>query len=182
MSRRSADIFILGEDLQHCVFVRRFLMKSGWNRRRIRHDYCQTGSGEQYVRERYPEELNAYRTRKNNQNAALFVVTDADPQNDVAGRKRQLDEACRDAGIKLRSNDEKVVFIIPKRNIETWFKYLDGQNVDEETDYSRPGQKESNCFPFVDRLAAMCRDKRPQRPSPPSLGDACKEYERFAPN
>jgi hypothetical protein len=39
----------------------------------------------------------------------------------VANRIKGFSQACQDAQIPFRSQDERVMFVVPKRNIETWF-------------------------------------------------------------
>ena len=46
-----------------------------------------------------------------------------------------LDRAWMDGGIAARVPQEKVLFVIPKRNIETWLACLRGYEVEETTAY-----------------------------------------------
>ena len=79
MSRR-VNIVLLCEDTQQEVFLRRFLKKMGWDSRRIRIERAPggTGSGEQFVRTKFPTELRAYRQNRNRDPALL--VASADPR------------------------------------------------------------------------------------------------------
>jgi hypothetical protein len=180
MTKRSADILVLCEDLQQFVFVRRFLMANGWDNRRIRANISPfaRGSAEQFVREQFPLELKAYRSRSGNMKAALFVVTDADPRREITDRMNDFKASCKDHRIEFRKKNEKVVFVIPKMNIETWFQYLAGESFDEAIDY-RHLNRESDCFAFVETLAEMCRNNSMKQPVPPSLEETCKEYKDF---
>jgi hypothetical protein len=82
------------------------------------------GAGEQWVRERYPESVSEL--RRKSENMALIVVIDADTV-EVAMRRSQLEEQL----LSPRKGHERIVHLIPKRNIETWILCLDGEIVDE---------------------------------------------------
>jgi hypothetical protein len=60
-----------------------------------------------------------------------MVIIDADT-DEVSRRVRQLKEAL---GASARNEDEAIVHLIPRRNIETWILHLSDMDVDEETDY-----------------------------------------------
>jgi hypothetical protein len=77
------------------------------------------GSGEQYVRERYPVEVGYYRDRSSHRKAALVVGIDADVGS-VAEHKRELDDALKREGRDERKPGEAIALLVPKRNIETW--------------------------------------------------------------
>ena len=111
-------IVLLCEDKQTDSFVRNFLKHRNFTTRDIRTllPKLGSGSGEQWVRKRYPEELKAIRNRKN---AYLIVVIDADT-GDTADRHQQLETECRENGVSPRDHtDANVLHIIPRRNIET---------------------------------------------------------------
>jgi len=60
MSSRRVQIVLLCEDSQHEAFVRRFLVGMGWETRGMRVEKSPSagGSAEQWVRIRFPKELN----------------------------------------------------------------------------------------------------------------------------
>src|SRR5206468_2025593 len=130
LSRR-VQLVLLCEDSQHEAFARRFLEKMGWETRAIRVEKAPggRGAGEQFVRERYPLELKAHRSRPVSQ--ALVVLIDGDSDG-TATRLRQLDQACREAAVAERTQAEGVAVFVPTWNIETWLAYLDGEAVAEE--------------------------------------------------
>jgi hypothetical protein len=101
------------------------------------------GCGEQWVRERYPTSVRAYRERSAKASTALVVVIDADTDH-ADRRHRQLREALAELGLSERGADESIVHLVPRRSIETWVLFLDGRAVNENTDYSREAE--------VDRL------------------------------
>jgi len=175
---RNVQLIILCEDTQHESFVRRFLKKRGWPTRRLRVERASgdRGSGEQFVRERFPRELKAFR-KKRHIAQALIVMIDGDKQG-VDNRILALDNACKADGVSARQNDENVVIFVPTWCIETWFAYLDGQTVDE-TVRSYPKLKhERDCQGYVDTLAGMCANGQLRQPAPLSLQAACNEYDK----
>ena len=175
---KAAKIIVLCEDTQQASFVRRFLMNRGWRE----HDIYEVhrpgkGSGEQWVRERFPAELRAYRAKCNHLRNGLIAMVDADTQ-EVEGRVRGFDMACKEQSVGCKQPDERVMYVIPKRNIETWLAYLRGDTVDEQTEYPRY-EYESRCHKDVDRLDDMCKRGRLDGSPPPSLKRCCEEFEGF---
>lgn len=180
MSRQS-QLILLCEDSQQETFVRRFLEKAGWSVRRLRVVKAPKGqgSGEQFVRERFPGELLAYRRNRNRVAQGLIVVQDGDSRG-VAGRMKELVNACGEAGLEPLKDDEAVVIVIPTWNIETWLAYLDGSEVDEtRSNYPRLNRPR-DCMVHVDKLHEMCQRQALRPPAPRSLDAACVEYRRLS--
>ena len=172
----SAHIVLLCEDADTDRFVRRFLSHRNFKARDIHTVELPLGkqSGEQWVRTRYPAELKAIRLR---QNAFLLAIIDADNRTTEA-RRTQLDQECDEQEVPGRTSGEPVIVMVPRRNIETWFAYLDGQTVDETTTYPRrtPADQRS----FADRLYRMCHERQHLvEPVPSSLTEACLEYRKL---
>ena len=173
----SVSVVLLCEDLQTDSFVRRFLSHRGFHRREIKTLCSPPGmqSGEQWVRTRYPEELKAIRAR---QRAFLLVIVDADTQSTEA-RRSQLDQACNEKGVPRRGPEDPVIIAVPRRNIETWFAYLKGESVDERTTYPHL-RRLRDCRSLARKLYRMCHEQqRLAEPAPPSLKEACQEYQRL---
>lgn len=172
------NVILLCEDMQTDVFVRRFLKRRNFRGRDVRTLPLPdgSGSGEQWVREQYPRQLRAIRQR---QGACLIVVTDADVHS-TEFRRAQLDAECDEKGIPRRNEGDRVLVIVPRRNIETWLAYLAGGEVDEETRYPRL-DRERDCVRHAEELFRMCQKKqRLREPAPPSLREACDdEYPRL---
>ena len=175
---RDVEIILLCEDRQTDSFVRRFLRHRNFKERDIKtlplpHS---SGAGDQWVRKQYPEQLKAIRNKRD---AYLIVVIDADVGT-INDRHRELATACREKGIPSRDKkDSNVLHIIPRRNIETWLAYLDGNNVDESTVYPKL-KRESHCKEHAENLHNMCQsDQRLREPAPPSLQEACNEYHKL---
>ena len=173
------DITILCEDRQQASFVRRFLMKRGsWTHRDLVFNVAPEagGSAEQWVREQFPAELRAYRS--SHKRYALIVVIDAD-RREVLDRIKDFDNVCEKHDIAKKRLDERVLFVVPKRNIETWLLYLSGQDVDEDKEY-RGYDSERRCRPNADRLAEMCMRQQPLEGHPPaSLERCCHDFQAF---
>lgn len=170
---------MLCEDLKTDVFVRRFLRHRNFKNRDVTTLPFPRGkgSGEAWVRERFPKELRAIRTQKE---AYLIVVIDADSRT-IEDRHRQMRDACEEVDVAPRREQDPVIIGVPKRNLETWLAYLNGKAVDEETDYKSQGPgSEKTCKPLADRLYEMChRDQQLREPVPSSLEAACAEYKKL---
>lgn len=180
MSNRYSKIIILCEDIQHEVFVRRFLKKAhGIQDNRelivIRNPDKSKDSKEQYVREKFPVQLKTLRQR--HAKTTLIVVTDAD-NKEITERAQTLNTACSDAGIEPRSLKDNVAFIIPKRNIESWIDYLNGKEEQTKKVYNKLSKKESECQPAIEKLYDICQQKTTPPDFPDSLASACREYRK----
>lgn len=177
----SKEVTILCEGRQDEVFVRRFLDECGVNRPRIRGiPYPKgKGAGEQHVREQYPTEVKAHRSRAAYQKSLrLIVMTDADTKT-VTKRQRELDDILGAAGQDRREATERIAVFIPKRNVETWIHYLMGEKVNETDAYPKL-PAEGDCETSVKRVAAKS-EYRLTADAPPSLRLACSEIIRLFP-
>ncbi|VTS08086.1 hypothetical protein [Tuwongella immobilis] len=177
---RGVQLVLVCEDSQQEAFVRRFLKLAGWNMRSIRVEKAPPGVGaaEQFVRDRYPIELEAFRANRHRVTRGLIVITDGDRFGRIE-RKRMLEESCERRGISPRQADEPVVLCIPTWNIESWIAYLHGEDVDESRgDYPRL-ERARDCHPMVEPLFEMCQQQALRLPAPESLLDACQEYHRL---
>ena len=173
----STRIVLLCEDQQTDSFVRRFLGKRNFNNHDIHTLPLPLGgqSVEQWVRTRFPTELKAIRRRER---AYLIVIIDADAFT-TDDRRAQLNRNCREQEIPERRPEDPVIIAVPRRNIETWFAYLDGDAVDETTQY-RPLSRPRDCRRHARELYRMCHeDQQLRQPIPPSLAEACGEYRRL---
>ncbi|MEW5723464.1 MAG: hypothetical protein AB1896_10180 [Thermodesulfobacteriota bacterium] len=169
-------IVLLCEDSQHEAFTRRFLEGMGWNTRELRLEKSPSagGAAEQYVRERFPIELGVYRQRKARAASALIAMVDADLR-EVQDRISEFRTECDSKAIQFRTEDEAVAIAVPKKNIETWIQYLNGEQVNEQETYPRLA-RERLCKPAVDELVRLCRSTGLAPYAPASLSAACVEY------
>ena len=112
-------------------------MRQGIEDRRIRLRISPggRGSGEQFVRRRYAEELLGYRERRYRIYTALLVLIDAD-QYGVEERLQHLRNAASAFNVDDRFAGERIAVFVPKRTVETWIRCLLGREVDEVADYS----------------------------------------------
>ena len=174
----TARLVLLCEDQSTDTFVRRFLGKRRFTMHDIRTLPLPSGrqSGEQWVRVRFPDELAAIRRRSND---FLIVVTDADSCT-TAERRAQLDQECDRRGIPQQTASDRVIVVIPRRNIETWFEFLDrGVEVDEIVSYAKRFDA-SDHRALADRLYRICHeDQRLPDSAPPSLVESCAEYTKL---
>lgn len=179
MSQRRVQIVILCEDRQQEVFARYFLKKRGFTGL-FRAEICPSGSqaGEQYVRTNYPKEVKAYRQNKNQVSIGLVVLIDADtgmPQD----RLNQLASALDEDAQEKRQSNEAIAIFVPKRNIETWIHYLQGESVNEEDASAKFEKNEAVCKTFVEDLADRCYARDLPEDAPRSLQAACGELQRL---
>lgn len=179
---RPAEIVLVCEDQQQETFVRRFLKRhlryeARELSRRLRVEKAQAGRGaaDQFVLERFPREVAAYRRQGGKRQTRLLVMIDGDSFG-VERRTQHLATACRQKQIEPRKDTEQIVVLVPTWNIETWLYWLGGHDVDEaKKDYPRL-QKESDCQPRVNELATMCQSGKLRDRAPPSLVAACSEF------
>jgi hypothetical protein len=180
MGSRKATLILLCEDTQQECFARYFLQEWGWENRDIRAVPAPPGTNaEQYVREQFPKQLAEYRRLKcMGWNIRLVAIIDADTR-DVKDRLDALEAKCREQNVEFRAANEQVAIAVPKRNIETWIRYvLANEPVDETVKYGKL-RYESECKESVEAYACACYANALQSypNSPASLLEACKEFQ-----
>jgi hypothetical protein len=139
MPDHPSTVVILAEDQEHQNLVWHYLKnctpyKKKMGRVRKVALPGNRGSGSQYVREKFPQEVAACRGRyaKN----LLIVITDADNLS-AAERERTLHNELSQSNHDAIKADEPIVVLVPKWQVETWVKCLLGQSVlesDKNTD------------------------------------------------
>jgi len=181
MSQRRVQIVILCEDRQQEVFARYFLKKRGFTGL-FRANICPEGSqaGEQYVRDHYPVEVKAYRQKRNQVSIGLVVLIDADTGT-LEARLNQLASVLDEDEQENRGSNEAIAIFVPKRNIETWIHYLQGETVNEEDAYAKFEKNEAACKTAVENLADRCYSQSLPEDAPRSLQAACGELQRLLP-
>jgi hypothetical protein len=133
-------VVALVEDGRHQNLIRAYLKRDGLDGHSVRFlkSPHARGSGEQWVREHFPLEVNAYRLRQARAETRLIVVIDADNRT-VQKRFSQLDDALKSEKIApVNLKTERIVRLVPRRNVETWLLFLSERNntrVDEMNDY-----------------------------------------------
>ncbi len=139
---RPSLVVALVEDGRHQNLIGEYLKRGGLklhSMRFVRSPFAR-GSGEQWVRERFPLEVDAYRSRQARAETGLIVVIDADNRT-VQKRFSELDDALRSEKIApLRAKNERIARVVPRRNVETWLLFLSERSdtqVEEKTDYKQ---------------------------------------------
>lgn len=182
MSRRFVRITILAEDRRHENLLRHFLLEANFvkNNRDVYVKLCPGGSAEQFVRLRYPVELEELRSRNFQRNLWLIVVVDADTKS-VADRLIDLEAGLNSRGVPAPNSNESVVLLVPKRDVETWVWFLLGNVATEDKDYSSR-VTDQDCLAAALKLRD-CRaaDWRFPPNAPSSLVRAGQQLRRIAP-
>lgn len=180
MSRRKVNLVVVCEDVQQGTFARRYLTRRGFEPRKIqvRPNPAGKGSGEQFVRRGLIKEVREYRRRIGYQKGiALIAVIDADKMS-VQQRLEQINSDLEQNGLDRIGEDERIAVFIPKRNIETWIRFANGDDVDEDTAYPKL-EKPRSCKREVDLYVdTICRDGIPPD-APSSLVHACHELTKI---
>jgi len=141
MSEHASEVVILAEDQEHHNLVWHSLRNCAQYRRRMGRVRKvalpgSRGSGSQYVREQVPVQVAACRARR--ARTLLLVVTDADNLT-AAGREQTLHDELARAGREPVADEEMVIIIVPKWQVETWDRCLLGQPVrEDDPDPDRP--------------------------------------------
>jgi hypothetical protein len=181
MSDLASDVILLAEDERHVRLATRYLKRRGCLRVTAVALSAGRGSGEQRVRTLYSREVANCRSRAARAKTALVVVIDADT-NEVQHRERQLAATLREEGQAPRHRSERIVHLIPKRQVETWILCLTGEFVNEEADYHAQRDVDRRIPPAANTLFEW---SRPNAPVPehclPSLHDAFPELRRLDP-
>lgn len=183
-----AQFIVLAEDAQAAAFVRLALLRRGANPRRIRVlPHASTGAGDAYVLKRYADEVRAARSRNARTSTGLLVHVDADTLS-VDQRHEQLAERLKGAHLPPRTNDEPVVELVPRRNIETWLHALDdalapelARPLDERVSYPKSLEYLRGCAKAAEAFASHAKaNTRPSSAAEvPSLTDGIREFQRL---
>ena len=107
------------------------------------------------------------------------VVIDADTRSRNT-RPRQLRVECERKGVPPRKPADPILVFVPRRNIETWFAYLDGREVNERAACPKRS-RDGECSRHAKELVRPgSREQKPREPALPSLRDAGEEHPRLA--
>lgn len=83
------------------------------------------GSGEAWVRQRYPREVRELRSKRHQRDLCLLAIRDGDRFGTDA-RKRELDEELVSEELAPRQARERIATPVPTWSIETWLLALLG--------------------------------------------------------
>lgn len=189
MSRRRVQLVILCEDVQHRAFAKGLFEARGFRNIRFLPIPEGRGAATQYVFERYPNRVKAYRilAHRNLSGHALAVFIDADNRT-VENRLTELDDKLQQNDLEKRQSKDKIALFTPKMHIETWLMYLiqgliDGEIVDEETSYKNDYKRVyriRDCIAYARNFANnICPSNSLPLNAPRSLHQACDEMKRI---
>jgi hypothetical protein len=170
MAKR-VEIVFLHEDTQHQSFGTAFLNKIT-RVRRI--EPVRMGRRSMLVND-FPRQLKAVRSRGGK--AALVVLIDAD-HDSVQEIREVLDRRLKEADMPTISPEDPIFIAIPKWRIENWIEYLRTGDTDEAAQGARLID-EASARPLAAKLHETCLNGPPLASPPPSLEQACTEWQRF---
>lgn len=178
--KKGVRVTLLVEDEALERFARSTLAEFGFIRRAVRTvPYPDGKNAKQWVTQKYPGEVRAYRREANHQKVALLVGTDADEQT-VRQRRDALDAALQETAAPPREAQERIAQWIPKWHVETWILFLSHEEVDESQNYKHAVKKPD--FDAVGKeFVRQFRESQgdPDATALPSLRVAFKETERL---
>lgn len=129
------------------------------------------GAAEQHVRTAFPQFVRDLRTKRNQRGLWGIVVIDGDVDG-MARRREALCAALAEASLAPLGPGDRVLLLVPTRNVETWAWCLLGHEVDEETDFKPQVQQSLRTI-----FAAHWLPARPKEP--PSLVAGRLEWARL---
>jgi hypothetical protein len=122
------------------------------------------GAGEQHVRQKFPQFVAELRSQRFQEGLWGIVVIDGDVEG-APGRRRRLIESLE---TKLLPT-ERIVLLVPTRNVQTWGWCLLGHEVTETDDYTHEVEKASVS------LRRLFGDHWPGAEAPPLAPPALRE-------
>lgn len=190
MTRNLSDyrVVVLCEDKFHYYFIRGFLMTQGVNDRKITSPYSLPEgrqSGEQFVRENFVDGFIKY--ARSQENVLFISMQDIDrvARTPVEARG-DFERLVHDKGLGNIGLGDKLLLLFPKRNIETWFEWLQKEHprsvVDENQDFKQShrhdkpaiiGKKAGELYSRSKGDGSICTN------APDSILHACGEFNRF---
>jgi hypothetical protein len=177
---------VLCEDKAQFDFVRGFLKNQGvegHNRILSCRDLPEgMQSGEQFVRDNFVNDFRIYAGGR--ENVLLVVVQDIDRANKSPDEaKSDMNKLVKDAGMAGIDASEKLLLLFPKRNLETWFEWLQKSPprslVSEDEDYKlrnkrsksgKLGKSASDLYTKSLSDPSVCEN------APDSLANACESF------
>lgn len=116
-----------------------------------------------------PKEVAAHRSKAKSRGTMLIAVVDADTLA-TAERRRQL------LSVPPAGPNEQIFVFIPKRNIETWIRRLNGGDANEDTSYKH-SKDNGRIVDAAARFLEIVR--RDIEPDLPSLVEGVREARRI---
>jgi hypothetical protein len=175
----NAQVIILCEDTVHYHFARKYFQLLGF--KKIRGDFNpkgrSVGSGAEYVKNNYEKEVKAFHSKVSYLDYILVVIIDDDTKDNA----RYLYQKHKPLP------HETILIFSPIRNIESWFHYINTNDVSVEMpdekghikDYAPQYKKKSKPTDFAKTLKnEICINGLPDN-APSSLHHACNELNRL---
>ncbi|MFO0651442.1 MAG: hypothetical protein U0326_34780 [Polyangiales bacterium] len=132
--KAQGSVIILAEDRSGARFVEAWLRGRGVPSRAMVTKMAPegSGSGKQWVTAEYPKEVRDHRSKVQHTEKTLIVCTDADELS-VNERLDQLGQALTGARLEERDDEERILLLVPRWEIETWAHHLlSGDEVTED--------------------------------------------------
>jgi hypothetical protein len=131
------------------------------------------GSGEQHVRRKFPQFVADLRSKRFQEGLWGIVVIDGDVEGAAARRRRLLESI--DSPL---TTAERIVLLVPTRNVQTWGWRLLGHEVNESDDYKHLVERAR------ESLRQLFEKRWPDVSSPPetpsSLRDGWLDWSRIS--
>lgn len=177
------QVIVLCEDEAHFQFIRHYLQYCGATTRAIKRFPNAYSDDRAFnnttVLNYYPKAVEYYRQQSAIIKIVLIVMIDADKQT-VGQRFASLNQKLitYKPCLLKRTSAEDIFIFVPKRNIETWFYYINTlEKVDENIEYRKISSTK------IQELAKkiqqeICSTNTLPNNTPSSLKDACDEINR----
>ncbi|MCX7098372.1 MAG: hypothetical protein NTV43_10770 [Methylococcales bacterium] len=174
MTSKRPQIYILCEDKNHYYFARKYFELLGIENILGKYNPKGEGSGADFVTKSYEKRFKAFRYK-----AGSFLVVIID--DDTRDRIQDL------YNIYKPSKNENILIFSPKRNIESWFHFIETGDMGVETHKDEKGKlmdykskyKSYKPTEFAKKLKEdICQKSLPEH-APSSLHHACNELKRL---
>lgn len=179
MSRPDVRVVVLYEDEVHDSFLRKLVKHLRIEP--VRFQKCGDSTG---VLLRVGSEVDALRSQKHQRNLGLVICIDADKKG-LLGRVTEMEgRITADAGDGARAQDERIAFVVPALEIESWYVHLcfpQARPIDEARDYkpSPEWREMAKDLGSASRRAVGAWSPEPGRLDPASLCAARTELRRL---
>jgi hypothetical protein len=172
-------VYILAEDNRQQSFIRRFLLRVGIEGRRMVFAPIPDGrgSGKQWVRKRFADQVRICRRRNSRASTSMFAMMDADEMTVARCLNDLNDELITSGQPRVDANHDPIARLVPKWNIETWILFLVSDEaakrfVIEGQDYKDSKRSEQWDQLVPQAVAALYEWTRPGAKLPDSLIDS----------
>ena len=173
----SDKVIVVCEDIAQEKPIRAWLEELGYNSKHevrfIPHAEAHLGKTRNngWVERMFASHARQQRSRVTRMQCSLVICTDAD-EKPVSTVEGLLEARLVADSQPMRSPNENVALLIPKRHIETWLAFLVGEHVNEKTEYKNTMKRLDESVASK-TFALVASSKAPRLPTePPSLQQA----------